>query len=165
MPHPRQSLSRLLSAPVVRHPRLVLAACLALSLAALAPAARIHVDSDLAALLPEGARAAEDYRVFLHTFGGFEKVFVLVRSPAGRLDDPGPLEDAAAAVAAELRRSPEVADARSGRTEEDERFFYRYLAPRMPLLLGADAAGPAGGGAHPLAQALTPRAIHRPGGG
>jgi predicted RND superfamily exporter protein len=184
MPLPRKSLSRLLSAPVVRHPRLVLAACLALSLAALAPAARIHVDSDLAALLPNGAPAADDYRVFLHTFGGFEKVFVLVRSPA-RLDDPGPLEDAAAAVAAELRRSPEVADARSGRTEEDEAFFYRYLAPRMPLLLAADAAGPGGGGpaaaggggpaaaggngaapvgsggSDPLAQALTPQAIHR----
>src|SRR5260370_39419261 len=97
MPHPRQSLSRLLSAPVVRHPRLVLAACLALSLAALAPAARIHVDSDLAALLPNGAPAADDYRVFLHTFGGFEKVFVLVRSPAGRPDGPGPRQEASPA--------------------------------------------------------------------
>jgi len=168
-PRPRRSLSRLLSAPVVRRPRRVLAACLALSLAALAPAARLHVDSDLAALLPNGAPAADDYRVFLRTFGGFEKVFVLVRSPARRLDDPGPLEDAAATVAAELRRSPEVADARSGRTEEDERFFFRYLAPRMPLLLAGDAAaagagGPApagGGGGDPVAASLTPQAIHR----
>ncbi|MBV8201336.1 MAG: MMPL family transporter, partial [Acidobacteria bacterium] len=139
----------------MRRPRLALAACLALSLAALVPASRIHVDSDLAALLPNGAPAADDYRVFLRTFGGFEKVFVLVRSPARRLDDPGPLEDAAAALAAELRLCPEIADARSGRTEEDERFFFRYLAPRMPLLLAGDA------GRDTLAASLTPGAIHR----
>ena len=164
----RTRWSRLLSSPVVRHPRLVLAACVALALAALAPAMRIHVDSDLAALLPNGAPAADDYRVFLHTFGGFEKVFVLVRSPGRRLDDPGPLEDAAASLAAEMGRSPEVADARSGRTDEDERFFYRYLAPRLPLLLAGGAVGGGSGGAAgeqgatgPLAQSLAPAAIHR----
>jgi len=173
MPRARLSRwSRLLSSPIVRHPRLVLAACVALSLAALVPAMRIHIDSDLAALLPNGAPAADDYRVFLRTFGGFEKVFVLVRSPGRRLEDPGPLEDAAAALAGEMARSPEVADARSGRTEEDERFFYRYLAPRMPLLLtgSAEGAGPpvsAGGAvgegdaADPLARSLTPAAILR----
>jgi predicted RND superfamily exporter protein len=164
MPHPRPSLSRLISSPIVRRPRLVLAGCLALALAALVPAARIHIDSDLSALLPNGAPAADDYRVFLRTFGGFEKVFVLVRSPGRRLDDPGPLEDAAAALAAELRHCPEVADARGGRTEEDERFFFRYIAPRMPLLLAGDAAAPANkdaGGRDPLARSLTPEAIHR----
>ncbi len=188
MPRPRLARwSGLLSSPIVRRPRLVLAACVALSLAAIAPAMRIHIDSDLAALLPNGAPAADDYRVFLRTFGGFEKVFVLVRSPGRRLDDPGPLEDAAAALAGEMRGSPEVADARSGRTDEDERFFYRYLAPRMPLLLAGDAEGggpgnAAGGtgtvregdasgsaagaareGAAPssLARSLTPAAIHR----
>jgi predicted RND superfamily exporter protein len=140
--------SRVLSSPIARHPRLVLAACLALSAAALAPAARIRIDSDLASLLPDGAPASEDYRLFLRTFGGFEKVFVLVRSPGRRLEDPAPLEDAAAALAGELRASPEVADARSGRTEEDERFFYRWLAPRLPLLLGDErSAGGSGSGA------------------
>jgi predicted RND superfamily exporter protein len=158
MPRRRICWSRALSAPLARHPRLVLAGCLALSLAALAPAARIHVDSDLSALLPGDAPAAADYRVFLRTFGGLEKVFVLVRSPGRRLDDPGPLEDAAAALAGELRASSEVADARSGRTEEDERFFYRYLAPRLPLL-AADPGAAAGGGG--LAERLTPAAIHR----
>jgi uncharacterized protein len=169
----RERLSRALSSPIARRPRLVLAVCLALSVAALAPAMRLHVDTDLASLLPSGAPASADYRLFLRTFGGFEKVFVLVRSPGRRLDDPGPLEDAAAALAGELRRSPEVADARSGRTEEDERFFYRWLAPRLPLLLadgrGAPGAGGTapGGGAVPvggpgrLAESLTPAAIHR----
>jgi predicted RND superfamily exporter protein len=143
MPRPSAPRFRALSSPIARRPRLVLAAGLALSLAALVPAARIRIDSDLTALLPSGAPAADDYRVFLRTFGGLEKVFVLVRSPARRLEDPGPLEDAAAALADELRADPAVADARSGRTEEDERFFYRYVAPRMPLLLGA--AGVPGG--------------------
>jgi predicted RND superfamily exporter protein len=143
MARPSAPLFRALSSPIARRPRRVLAACLALSLAALVPASRIRIDSDLAALLPSGAPAADDYRVFLRTFGGLEKVFVLVRSPGRRLDDPAPLEDAAAALADELRADPEVADARSGRTEEDERFFYRYVAPRMPLLL--DGAGGHGG--------------------
>jgi predicted RND superfamily exporter protein len=159
MPRLRDHPSRVLSSPIARHPRLVLAACLALSLAALVPAARIHIDSDLSALLPNGAPAADDYRVFLRTFGGFEKVFVLVRSPGRRLDDPGLLEDAAAALAAEQRHCPEVADARSGRTEEDERFFFRTIAPRMPLLLAGAAA--AGGERDPLARSLTLEAIHR----
>jgi predicted RND superfamily exporter protein len=171
VPRLRDAPSRLLSSPIARHPRLVLAACLALSAAALVPAARIRIDSDLASLLPAGAPASDDYRLFLRTFGGFEKVFVVVRSPGRRLDDPGPLEDAAAALAGELRAVPEVADARSGRTEEDERFFYRWLAPRLPLLLGdegtapgagaADRSGGGGAGAGRLALRLAPEAIHR----
>jgi len=178
MPRLRQPLLRVLASLLARRPHLVLAACLALALAALAPAARLHVDSDLSALLPNGAPAADDYRVFLRTFGGFEKVFVLVRSPGLRLDDPGPLEDAAAALAADLRSSPEVADARSGRTEEDERFFFRFVAPRMPLLLAGDgdgggsgswsgsnsgsgSGGETGSGSSKLALALTPAAIRR----
>ncbi len=179
-PAPVAARSRRLALFLARRPRPVLLCCLGVSLAALVPAARLHVDSDLAALLPGGAPAAADYRTFLRAFGGFEKVFVLVRSPGRAAADPGPLEDAAAALAGELRGAPEVADVRSGRTEEDERFFFRYIAPRMPLLLGemaappsgvagaAGAAGAAGGPPPPtaawrgeLSRRLTPEAIHR----
>jgi predicted RND superfamily exporter protein len=162
--------ARALSSLIAGRPRWVLAACLALAAAALVPASRIRVDSDLSALLPGGAPAADDYRIFLRTFGGLEKVFVLVRSPGRRLDDPAPLEDAAAALAEELRAAPEVADARSGRTEEDERFFYRYLAPRLPLLLGGSGSavpgrGSGSGGGEEwraqLERSLAPEAIHR----
>jgi predicted RND superfamily exporter protein len=159
-------LHELLSSPIARRPRLVLAVCVALALAALAPAARIRVDSDLSALLPSGSPAADDYRVYLRIFGGFEKVFVLVRSSGPRLEDPGPLEDAAAALAEELRGRPGIADARSGRTEEDERFFYRFIAPRMPLLLhgnagGAGDIGNIGDWRRELARRLDPATIHR----
>ena len=125
-----------LAALVIRHPRRVLAVSLALTLAALVPAARFRVETDLAALLPDGSPAADDYRLFLRTFGGFEKVFVVVQSPGTRLEDPGPLVDAAERLAGLMAASPGVAEARSGITEEDERFFLRSIAPRMPLLLG-----------------------------
>lgn len=130
-------LSSRLASLILRRPRQVLVLSLALTALALVPALRFRVDTDLAALLPEGAPAAEDYRVFLETFGGFEKVFVMVRSPRA-LEDPEPLVQAAEILAERLRESPEVAEARSGITEEDERFFLQHVAPRMPLLLEGD---------------------------
>lgn len=134
-------LASRLAAPAIRSPGLVLAVILGLTLLALVPALRFRVETDLAALLPEGAPGGEDYRLFLETFGGFEKVFVVVRSAEGPLEDPAPLIDAAETLTAEMSRSPEVAEARSGITEEDERFFFRYIAPRMPLLMEGDAVG------------------------
>src|SRR4051794_41747253 len=83
---------RLLSsfaALIARRPRLVLAAALLLTLAALIPASRFRIETQLEALLPEGAPAAEDYRTFLRTFGGFEKVFVLVRPAPEKPGNPG----------------------------------------------------------------------------
>lgn len=132
----RDSTAARLAAAILRRPRIVLAVSLTATLAALLPASRFRVDADLASLLPERAPAAEDYRAFLEAFGGFEKVFVLVRSPGSRLEDPGPLIDAAESLAAILGRSSEVSEARSGITAEDERFFLEYVGPRMPLLLG-----------------------------
>jgi predicted RND superfamily exporter protein len=148
----RGRLASRLAEPVIRRPRLVLLAALALTLLAILPALRFRVDTDLSALLPDGAPGADDYRLFLDTFGGFEKVFVLVRSARGPLDDTAPLIDAAGVVAEEMSRSPQVAEARSGITEEDERFFFRYIAPRMPLLLEQDVQ-------RELAPRLAPEAI------
>jgi len=123
------------AALVARRPRLVLAVTLALTAAALVPLSRFRLETDMLALLPDGSPGADDYRVFLGTFGGFEKVFVMVRSVDGPLEEPGPLMDAAETLADLMRQSPEVAEARSGLTAEDERFFFRSIAPRMPLLV------------------------------
>jgi uncharacterized protein len=146
-------LSAFLAAAVSRRPRLLLGVAVLLTLAALVPALRFRLDTDLAALLPEGAPAAADYRLFLRTFGGFEKVFVIVRSPSGRLEDPAPLTAAAERLAEVLAHSPEVAEARSGLTEEDERFFLAYVAPRLPLLVQGE------GWKEDLARRLEPAAL------
>jgi predicted RND superfamily exporter protein len=146
-------LASRLAEPVIRRPGLVLLVTLALTFASIVPALRFRVDTDLSALLPDGAPGADDYRLFLRTFGGFEKVFVVVRSARGPLADASPLIDTAEVVAAEMSRSPQVAEARSGITEEDERFFFRYMAPRMPLLFEGDIR-------KELAPRLTPAAIH-----
>ncbi|HYO12673.1 MAG TPA: MMPL family transporter [Thermoanaerobaculia bacterium] len=153
MPRP---LSSLLADLVARRPRLVLALALALTAAALVPASRLRIETDLAALLPEGAPGAEDYRTFLQMFGGFEKVFVMIRSGrsgGGPLEDPAPLLDAAEELAGILAASPEVAEARAGLTEADERFFFTWIAPRMPLFLDAP------GWREDLARRLEPEAI------
>jgi predicted RND superfamily exporter protein len=156
-------LSSWLSAPAARWPRRVLVLAAALALGALLPASRLRIDSDISSLLPSGAPAARDYGIFLRTFGGFEKVFILVRAgrsarpadPRGAAgSDPERLIEAAERLAEVLRASPEVAEARSGRTEEDERFFFRYIAPRMPLLIDdRELAG--------LAARLSPEALDR----
>jgi predicted RND superfamily exporter protein len=131
-------ISRLIAEPIVRWPRLVLLITVLLTAAALYPASHFRVDTDITSILPERSPGAEDYRVFLQTFGGFEKVFVLVQSPGRKLADPGPLTQAAELLAQEMGKNRDVAEARSGLTEDDERFFFKYVAPRMPLLLGED---------------------------
>jgi predicted RND superfamily exporter protein len=135
----------------------VLAAALLLTLAGLVPASRFRIETQLEALLPERAPASEDYRTFLRTFGGFEKVFVLVRarpSSNGRQADSETLVNAAGELADRMRESPLVADARSGLTEEDEHFFFTHVAPRMPLLIHTP------GWRDDLARRLEPQAIH-----
>ncbi len=146
--------SAALAAFIARRPRLVLAATLLLTLAALLPASRFRIETQLEALLPERAPASEDYRTFLRTFGGFEKVFVLVRAPNGKKTESETLVNAASELADRMRESPLVADARSGLTEEDEHFFFTYVAPRMPLLAHTP------GWREDLARRLEPQAIH-----
>ncbi len=145
--------SSALAALIARRPRAVLAAALLLTLAALIPASRFKIETQLEALLPEGAPAAEDYRTFLRTFGGFEKVFVLVRAAPGKPADSETLINAASELADRMRTSPLVAEARAGLTEEDERFFFARVAPRMPLLVHAP------GWREDLARRLEPAAI------
>jgi predicted RND superfamily exporter protein len=146
--------SSALAAFIARRPRLVLAATLLLTLAALLPASRFRIETQLEALLPERAPASEDYRTFLRTFGGFEKVFVLVRAPTGQKAESETLVNAASELADRMRESPLVADARSGLTEEDEHFFFTHAAPRMPLLVHTP------GWRDDLARRLEPQAIH-----
>lgn len=104
----------------------------------------MRLEADLPSLLPEGSRAADDYREFLATFGGLEKVFVLVEAPEGT--DREALADAAFALAESLEASPEVRSARAGLTPADERFVLEELAPRAaltePLERVAAAIGP-----------------------
>jgi predicted RND superfamily exporter protein len=138
---------------VARHPRRVLAATVLFTLAALIPASRFRIETRLEALLPEGAPASEDYRTFLRTFGGFEKVFVLVRSPGHKVE-PETLITAASELADRMGKSPLVADSRAGLTEEDERFFFAHVAPRMPLLIQTP------GWRVDLPRRLEPQAIH-----
>jgi predicted RND superfamily exporter protein len=145
--------SAALAAFIARRPRLVLAVAVLVTIASLLPASRIRVETKIEALLPEGAPAAEDYRTFLRTFGGFEKVFVLVRARGGKAEAET-LINAASELAGRMRDSPLVADARAGLTEEDERFFFARVAPRMPLLLRTP------GWRDDLARRLEPEALH-----
>jgi predicted RND superfamily exporter protein len=138
-------LAEALAERIARRPRLVLGLILALTVLALVPASRFRLETDLTALLPDDAPAARDYKAFLDTFGGFEKVFVVVEGldgPAdGRSDDSSPLVEAAAELSAALAGDPAVAAARAGITPEEEAFFLREVAPRAPLFLAGDAAG------------------------
>ncbi|HEX6851786.1 MAG TPA: MMPL family transporter [Candidatus Polarisedimenticolaceae bacterium] len=110
----------------------ILLAAGAVTALALLPASRLTLESDLPSLLPEGSRAADDYRVFLDSFGGLEKVFVLLEAPEGAA--PEALGEAAFALADRLSACPEVRSARAGLGDDDERFFLDSIAPNAPLL-------------------------------
>lgn len=150
---------------IAQRPGRTLAVGLGLTALSLVPASRIAIDTDLSDLLPNDAPAAEDYRTFLRTFGGFEKVFAIVEiaevaEPAQGPRTPGEddlgedgLPDAARRIAEILKESPEVRAARAGLEEADERFFFDRIAPRLPLLLDTP------GWREDLAQRLEPEAI------
>jgi predicted RND superfamily exporter protein len=128
---------------VAQHPLLVLVAAAVVTVVAAFPASQVRFQTDLPSLLPSGAPAADDYRVFLDRFGGFEKVFVMIQLAAdnqsGTASGAEPATDlveAAAILTELLSESPEVASVRSGIEPEDERFFVDHVLPRAPLLLG-----------------------------
>jgi predicted RND superfamily exporter protein len=113
---------------------------LAVTALAIIPAGKLRIRTDVEAMLPNGAPAAEAYRTFLDTFGGIEKVFITVRLPDGATPDPERLADAADALAAALAPSPEVRRVRAGLDDADEDYVVSRLAPSLPLLVPGDAA-------------------------
>jgi predicted RND superfamily exporter protein len=126
-----------------RFPGRTLLAALVLCVLAVVAGRGLGIDADLVSLLPEGSPAAEDYRVFLERFGGFEKVFIVVTAPASGHDDS--LDERGARAQKTARRleellasSPAVASARSGLRAEDEDFIFQYGLPRALLLLPED---------------------------
>lgn len=134
MPRPH-----LLARAIARRPLPLIAIAAVLTTAAIVPASHLRIRADIEALLPASSPAANGFRAFLDTFGGIEKVFVMIRLPDGAAPDPDRLADAAESLARTLAASPEVKRARWGLDEDDERFFTEILAPRLPLLLGDDA--------------------------
>jgi uncharacterized protein len=131
---------------------LLLAAAAVLTLPAAWSASRLTVVTRLPDLLPDDAPAAADYRTFLDTFGGFEKVYAMVRWTGGGEADRALLAEAAGLLAADLARAPEVAAVRAGLAASDEDFLRREVLPRAPLFLGDD---------DDLAALLDPAAVRR----
>ncbi|MDY7095786.1 MAG: MMPL family transporter [Acidobacteriota bacterium] len=123
-----------------RFPGRTLLAALLLCALAVVAGRGLGIDADLVSLLPEGSPAAEDYRVFLERFGGFEKVFIVITAPEGdSLDQRGARAQKTARRLEELlAASPVVASVRSGLQAEDEDFIFRYGLPRALLLLPED---------------------------
>lgn len=124
---------------VARRPVAVLLAAVAVAAISVGGARRLTLETDLAAALPEGSPAADGYRAFLDRFAAAERAFVVVRGNEGRELSPDDLAEAAFALAETLAGSPEVSWVRAGIAEADEAFLLRRVAPRLPLLLGADA--------------------------
>ncbi len=134
---------------VAAHPWRVLAASLLITVLAATVALRFRLDSSLVGLFPD-TPAARDYREFLETFGGAERVLVMLEARG----EPEQLAEAAEAVAERLRGCEEVAEAHAGLGEEGERFLVEQLLPAAPWLL-AESDLPA------LAAKLTPEAVAR----
>lgn len=129
-------ISRILA----RRPGTVLVVVLIATALCVPPASHLRIASDLEAMLPRDAPAADAYRSFLNTFGGIEKVFVTIRLPAGAGADPDRLADAAETLADALSSSKEVRSVRSGLDPADEEFAAKRIAPQLPLLLDGDPA-------------------------
>ncbi|MEM9556145.1 MAG: MMPL family transporter [Acidobacteriota bacterium] len=124
---------------IARRRRAVLGASLGLGLLALLPASRLRPTADLVSLLPSDVPAAADYGVFLETFGGLEKVFILVTLDQPDGDPRRALLRAAEALGQRLDGDPEVADVRTGLSAEDEDFALAHVVARAPLLISDEA--------------------------
>lgn len=117
---------------------LLLLVAAAVTLPAAWSASRLQVVTRLEDLLPDDAPAAADYRTFLATFGGFEKVYAMVLWAGEGEADRALLAESADVFAEELAAVPEVAAVRAGLAPADEEFFRRQVLPSAPLFLGRD---------------------------
>src|SRR5262245_9120297 len=141
-----------LARSIAMRPRLTLAIACLLAAVSLWPASHLGIRSDVVAMLPVASPAADAYRAFLGTFGGIERVYVMIRIPDGAATDADRLADAAETLADSLAASPEVRHVRYALDASDATFAAKALAPRLPLLLDGHAA-------ETLAAATTPDAI------
>lgn len=119
---------------ISRRPLVTLLGSLLVAAGALWPASRLKIEPQLESLFPDTA-AARDYRLFLERFGGLEKVFVVLALDAKHPPDGERLAEAADLLAAALGQSGEVAAARAGISNADERFFLDEVVRRAPLLI------------------------------
>ena len=133
--------AKILANGLFKHHRKLLVTVLLLTLAAAALLPRLRFDTDLVALLPDDSVAASDYRRFVHHFGGFEKVFVVVLPATDEAEeefDEGLTVFAAERLTEILRQRPEVAAARCGLEAADEDFLLEQVVARAPLFLPED---------------------------
>jgi hypothetical protein len=129
---------------------LVLAVAALVTVPAAWQASRLRIVTRLVELLPADAAAAADYARFLTLFGGFEKVYAMLRWTGNSDPDPALLAEAAERLGAEVAASPAVAAVRTGLTPGDEAFLLERVLPAAPLFLGDDSE---------LAHRLAPEAV------
>lgn len=123
---------------IAAYPWTTLIVSLAVTLAAGVTALRFRLDPSLVAMFPD-TPAAQDYREFLSTMGGAEKVFVVLQADAAATanadDFADALAEAAQTLADALAASDEVESARAGVSQAEEQFFLRNVLPDAPYLM------------------------------
>ena len=111
-----------------RFPALLLGGvCLLLTLLAIVPATRLRIVSNLEDILPRDDPAADSYRDFVKTFGGFDRLYILIEFPPG--NDSETLAESAIDFAERLEQNPSIAWARHGAAIEDEDFLMNVWLP------------------------------------
>ena len=70
-----------------RHPGLIFAVTFITVCVAVALGIRIHLDTDILALVPQGDRAVDAFKTSLKDFGGADYMAVLIEAPEGRTAD------------------------------------------------------------------------------
>ncbi|MFN7966517.1 MAG: MMPL family transporter [Acidobacteriota bacterium] len=105
-------------------------------------ALQFRLDPTLVGMFPD-TPAAKDYREFLSTMGGAEKLFVVLQADTGEQaganadsdDLADALADAAQSFADTLATNAEVESARAGVSQAEEQFFLQTVLPDAPYLI------------------------------